>query len=201
MLPLRLIVLASVFLLALASTARATTVVPPTFDELVSTSELIFRGSVTAVESGWVGEGKQRRIVTRVSFAVERTLRGEAGATLTLEFLGGVVGDRALILAGWPTFAPGDRGVFFVENRTGRVCPLVRLRHGRYRVVADATSPAERIVRDDYTPLRAAADVVTPLGETTTPARAASPAPSLTLADFESQVTARSAALPHPATP
>ena len=51
MLPLR-------FLLALAGfvlTARATTVIAPTFDELVGNSELIFRGHVTSVEDGLTG--------------------------------------------------------------------------------------------------------------------------------------------------
>jgi hypothetical protein len=124
-------------MLSLLATSRATTVVPPSFDELVRESELIFRGRVTAVKSDWSGEGKGRAPATWVTFAVERTLRGSAGDTLTLEYLGGEVGPKRLVLAGWPQFAVGDRGVFFVENREGRGGPLMRLRHGKYRVVSE----------------------------------------------------------------
>ena len=51
-----------------SSSLRATTVIPPSFDELVSRAELIFQGSVTDVRSQWVGEGAQRHIVTYVTF-------------------------------------------------------------------------------------------------------------------------------------
>ena len=82
--------------------AQATSVIPPTFDELVRDSELILRGRVTAVRSGWSEVGMKPRIATWVTIAVERTLRGEAGAAVTLEFMGGVVGETRLEVAGWP---------------------------------------------------------------------------------------------------
>lgn len=192
MLSLRLLLLA----LAAVLTARATTVIPPQFDELVASSEVVFRGRVTNVEMAWAGAGKAR-IVTRVTFAVERTLRGDAPPTMTLEFLGGSVGGRSLVVAGWPTFAVGNRGVFFVENRRSRICPLVRLRHGRYRIVEDGGGAPERVVRDDYTPVRTMSDVARPLREA--PARAAAVIESVTLQEFETFVTERSAALPRPA--
>ena len=34
---------------------RATTVIPPTFDQLVSDAELIFEGTVTDTRSEWTG--------------------------------------------------------------------------------------------------------------------------------------------------
>ena len=43
--------------------ARATTVIPPSFDELVDQAEFIFQGTVTEVKAQWVGEGGQRHIV------------------------------------------------------------------------------------------------------------------------------------------
>ena len=185
-----------ILLAGLLTVARATTVIPPTFDELVASSELVFRGRVTAVGSFLKERSGRSQIATRVTFAVERTLRGEAGATLTLEFLGGAIGDKELVLAGWPTFAVGDRGVFFVENRHGTLCPLVRLRHGRYRIIAGAKATAERVVRDDFTPLPATAFVAMPLAGTTATPGGAPASGSMTLGQFESQVLARSADLP-----
>lgn len=183
--------------LLLWTVAHATTVVPPSFDELVRESELIFRGRVTAVKSDWAGEGKGRHLATWVTFTVERTLRGSAGETITLEFLGGETGMKRLRLAGWPEFAVGDRGVFFVEQRLGRVCPLLRLRHGKYRIEG-GDGMVERVLRDDGTPLRAVADVTRPLGEAAMAERAMAnvATTALTLAEFETQVTARAAELP-----
>lgn len=150
------------WVLAMAVLARATTVVPPTFDELVSGSELIFRGEVLAIDVS--ADGPRKMIVTHVTFAIERTLRGEQLDTITLHFLGGVLGEHELVFAGWPKFAVGEKGYFFVENGRSRICPLMRLGHGRYRLV---TSPqlSDQIARDDFTPLRSLADVAVPLAE------------------------------------
>ena len=175
--------------------AQATSVIPPTFDELVRESELILRGRVTAVRSGWSEVGMKPRIATWVTIAVERTLRGEAGAAVTLEFMGGVVGETRLEVAGWPRFEVGDRGIFFVENRQARMCPLVRLRHGRYRIVNGGQAGADRVVRDDYSPVEPVTNVSAPLTERSEPGRAATGA-GMSLMDFEVRVTMRSAALP-----
>jgi hypothetical protein len=200
----------------LGTVGRATTVMAPSFDELVRESELIFRGRVTAVKSDWSGEGKGRAMATWVTFTVERTLRGNVAETITLEFMGGEVGQKRLVLAGWPKFEVGDRGVFFVENREGRVCPLMRLRHGKYRIVSEsdnggavagtagAAAGVERVLRDDGTPLRVVAEVSAALGENVAGESVLGAAvnmasegrSALTLVDFEAQVTARSAALP-----
>ncbi len=178
--------------------ARATTVIPPTFDSLVDDAELVFRGRVIATKSDWSGTGPKRRIATWVTFAVERTLRGEAEPTLTLEFAGGEVDGRRLDVAGWPRFAVGDHGVFFVENRRARLCPLKGVRHGRYRIVADPGTGREHVLRDDYSPLRMPAEVGRPLAAQSAAPAAAAPGAGLALVQFESLVTARSAQVPVP---
>ncbi len=176
--------------------AQATSVIPPTFDELVRESELIFRGRVTAVRSGWSEAGVKLRIATWVTIAVERTLRGEAGAAITLEFMGGEVGERRMEVAGWPRFEVGDRGIFFVENRQGRMCPLVRLRHGRYRIVREESSAVEGVVRDDYSPVEAATNFAVPLAERNASPSAAARTPAIALAACEALIASRSALLP-----
>ena len=172
--------------LAPVAFAGATTVRPPSFAELVDGSALVFRGRVTAVESRWSGNGAQRHLATWVTFAVERTLKGEAAGAITLEFMGGERDGQRLEIAGMPRFVPDERGVFFLERRDGQMCPLRRLRHGRYRVVAAGPVSVERVARDDHTPLREPGGVQVPLAESGS-ARPddAAMAAAMTLPDFE----------------
>src|SRR5262245_51668273 len=69
----------------------ATTVIPPTFDQLVRDAELIFQGTVTATQSRWVGEGSDRHIATDVTFRIEDAIKGVAGENYTIEMLGGTI--------------------------------------------------------------------------------------------------------------
>jgi hypothetical protein len=170
--------------------ANATTVSPPSFDELVDGSPLVFRGRVTAVQSGWSGDGAQRHLATRVTFVVERVLKGEVPGPLTLEFMGGERDGRRLEIVGLPKFEVGERGVYFVENRNGRLCPLTRLRHGRYRIAPETPGGVERVARDDRSPLRDTAAVREPLADGGA-VRAASPGGGMSLAEFEGAISER----------
>ncbi len=72
--------LRSLFLMSCAGLAlvsvHATTVIPPTFDQLVSDAEFIFQGTVTDTRSQWMGEGAQRHIVTLRHFQGRRCDQG-----------------------------------------------------------------------------------------------------------------------------
>src|SRR5712671_1071515 len=67
----------------------ATTVIPPTFDQLVQQAELIFQGTVTDVKSVWEGEGAQRHIDTYVRFQIDENVKGNATSSYTIRVLGG----------------------------------------------------------------------------------------------------------------
>ncbi len=138
----RSLLLASCALLGLG-TASATTVIPPTFDELVGQAELIFQGTVTDVKSEWVGEGAERRIVSYVTFNVDEAIKGNAGASYTIRMLGGTVGDRTMEVTDSPKFKVGDRDILFVENNGKQFIPLVGIMHGRYRVQQDKATGDE----------------------------------------------------------
>ncbi len=124
-------------------TASATTVIPPTFDELVGQAELIFQGTVTDVKSEWVGEGAERRIVSYVTFHVDEAIKGNAGLSYTIRMLGGTVGDRTMEVTDSPKFKVGDRDILFVENNGKQFIPLVGIMHGRYRVQQDKATGQE----------------------------------------------------------
>jgi len=121
-----------------AATALATTVIPPSFDELVSRAEMIFQGSVTDVRSEWTGEGAQRHIMSYVTLKVEDAIKGNPGATVTLRMLGGTVGGETMEVTDAPKFKVGDRDILFVENNGTQFVPLVGIMHGRFRVKKDA---------------------------------------------------------------
>ncbi|MEY2525432.1 MAG: hypothetical protein QOE73_203, partial [Verrucomicrobiota bacterium] len=111
---------------------QGTTVIPPTFDELVSRAEVIFQGAVTDVRSQWTGEGAQHRIVSYVTFKVEDSVKGTPGQTYTLRMLGGTVDGETMEVADSPKFKVGDRDIIFVENNGSQFVPLVGIMHGRF---------------------------------------------------------------------
>src|SRR6266403_4235675 len=116
---------------------HGTTVIPPTFDELVSRAEVIFQGTVTDVRSQWTGEGAQHRIESYVTFKVEDAMKGAPGESYTLRMLGGTVDGETMEVSDSPKFKVGDRDILFVENNGSQFIPLVGIMHGRFRVKKD----------------------------------------------------------------
>src|SRR5262249_27543054 len=124
-------------LVVLVTNAGATTVVPPTFDQLVNEAEVIFQGKVTAVTSQWTGQGAQRVIVTFITFSVEDAMKGNPGQSYTIRILGGTVDGETIEIADAPRFSVGDRDVLFVEHNGSQFIPLVGIMHGRFHVKRD----------------------------------------------------------------
>jgi len=128
------------------STAQATTVIAPTFDELVSDAQLIFQGTVTNVKAEWLGEGGQRHIMSYVTFRVEDGIKGDAGSTYTIRMLGGTVDGQTMEVSDSPKFAVGDRDILFVENNGSQFIPLVGIKHGRFQVRHDEQTGTEVVL-------------------------------------------------------
>jgi len=156
--------------LFLAGTALATTVIPPSFDELVSRAQMIFQGSVTDVRSEWTGEGAQRHIMSYVTLKVEDAIKGNPGSTVTLRMLGGTVGGETMEVADAPKFKVGDRDILFVENNGTQFVPLVGIMHGRFRVEKDTTGQ-DAVFTNEGSPL----SDVTQLGKSEKAASAGRP--------------------------
>jgi len=166
-----------------AASAHSTSVLPPTFDELVARADEVILARVVARESSWVTSRSGQAIVTDVTFAVERTLKGEPRIQRTLEFLGGTVGDVSLTVAGIPDFQVNDRDVLFVRDTGRPASPLVGFSYGRFRVVRDATFGTDIIRTFDGRPLASLDDV----GNTRPPAFL-KPARVLSLDEFLSEI-------------
>lgn len=140
-----------------ASALFATTVIPPTFDELVGRAELIFQGSVTNVRAEWAGEGAQRHIQTYVTFRVEDSIKGKPGNSYTISMLGGTVAGQTMQVTDAPSFKLGDRDILFVEHNGEQFIPLVGIMHGRYRIQQSAGR--EIVASNDGRPLTDVASV------------------------------------------
>lgn len=162
---------------------RATTVIPPTFDQLVSDAELIFQGTVTASRSQWIGQGTERHIVTYVTFSIQDAIKGVSGQSYTIRMLGGTVDGETIEVSDTPRFKVGDRDILFVEHNGYQFVPLVGIMHGRFHVQTD--SGGREIVTKDNGAALANADK---LG---TDERAAVTGPALSPADFKSAIRQR----------
>src|SRR5437016_6889966 len=139
-------------LLVIACVALATTVIPPSFDDLVSRAEMIFQGTVTDVRSEWTGEGGQRHIASYVTFKVDDAIKGNPGAKVTLNLLGGTVGAETMEVTDAPKFKVGDRDILFVENNGTQFIPLVGIMHGRFHVQKDQAG-RDVVLTNDGAPL------------------------------------------------
>jgi hypothetical protein len=132
----------------------ATTVIPPTFDQLVKQAEFIFQGTVTNSQSVWEGEGAQRHIESYVTFNVEDNVKGNAGTSYTIKMLGGTVGDETMEVTDTPKFKVGDRDILFVEHNNEQFVPLVGINYGRFRVQRDEQTGRDIVVNAEGTPVR-----------------------------------------------
>lgn len=162
------------------SSVRATTVVPPTFDQLVTDAEFIFEGTVTEARSQWAGAGAERHIVTHVTFNIEDAIKGVPGKSYTIQILGGTVDGETMEVSDTPRFKVGDRDILFVEHNGAQFVPLVGIMHGRFHVQTDADG-RDVVAKDNGALLADAAK----LGQDE---RAAVTGPALSVADFKAAI-------------
>jgi hypothetical protein len=136
------------------SYSRATTVIAPTFEQLVGQAEFIFQGKVTDARSVWEGEGGQRHIETYVTFQIEDSLKGNAGSSYTIRMLGGTVGDETMEITDTPHFQVGDRDILFVEHNYDQFVPLVGIQHGRMHLQRDEATGRDIVVNAEGEPVK-----------------------------------------------
>jgi hypothetical protein len=179
--------LAMVAVVAGLQTARATTVIPPSFDQLVTQAEAIFQGSVTDVRSQWVGEGSQKQIVSYITFKVEDSLKGDTGESYTIRMYGGTVGEDSMGISDAPTFKVGDRDIVFVENNGSQAIPLVGIMYGRFHVRRDQ-SGQDIVTRNEGQPVKNIASLGREMDEATS---ANSAEPNMSVDAFKAAVKSK----------
>jgi hypothetical protein len=172
-------------LIASAVSLSATTVIPPTFEQLVDQAQVIFQGTVTRVNAEWVGEGADRHIATFVTFEVKDALKGAPGKTYTMRQFGGTVEGETMGISDAPQFTVGDENILFVENNGSQVVPLVGIMYGQFHVRKNGAGQ-ELVTTNEDQPLTD----VSKLGHDEAAASAA-PAPAMTATAFKAAIQSR----------
>ena len=154
----RIVIAACACLALLTFTARATSVLPPGFEALVDRADLIFAGRVTSQRSEWRNFNGQKAMVTLVTFTVERTHKGRADSVVTLQFLGGRVGEVTMDVAEMPQFKAGERVILFVEDDGNTASPVIGFFHGKFLLRKDE-SGRDFVLQHDGAPLADVAEI------------------------------------------
>jgi hypothetical protein len=182
--------LAVLALLALSTGARATTVIAPSFDRMVDTSDYIVRATVRSVTSEWRDNPDKpgtRYIGSKVELDVLEVIKGTPPSPLILDVVGGRVEDKELTIEGAPRFITGQENILFVKGNGRQIVPLVGMMHGKYTVRRDKRTGRDEVLRDNGQPLYNEQEVSLAPDAATTPA--ANPkARALTSADFASRI-------------
>jgi hypothetical protein len=141
-----------VFLLLMPiSFGNATSVREVSMDEMLQQSQVVFEGTVSAIEAS---QNTQKRIHTYVTFEVTDIIKGEYhGNTITLRFLGGTVGDVTMEVSDMRLPQEGEHGIYFVESlERFQVNPLYGWSQGHFIVNRDHTGN-ERVMTNGKLPI------------------------------------------------
>lgn len=144
-------------------TARATTVIPPTFTQLAQQSDYVVRARVKAVSAArTVDPAGRAKINTRVELEVLEVIAGHPPSPLVLVMLGGRADGRELIVQGAPVFRVGDEDILFVQGNGRNFNPLLGLMYGRYPVRQDEAGRSY-VARSNGVPLGDVGEVALPM--------------------------------------
>ena len=125
--------------------AGASDLIPRRLPDLAHGATLIFLGRCEAISCHWNPD--HSLILTANRFRILRSFKGAPGPTVTLEELGGTVGDTHLEVSDAPRYAVGEEVLLFVRRTPlgrwatagagqGRL-GIVRDAHGRPWVLSD----------------------------------------------------------------
>lgn len=124
------------------SLCPASTVVRLSPEEMARRASHVLHGNVVAIDAAFTADGQQ--ILTYVTLEVMESLKGPTSAFCTFAFLGGRVGDAAMVVVGAPRFAVGEEVVVdLVKMAPQRALPvetdlwLVGLGQGKWSVQRD----------------------------------------------------------------
>jgi hypothetical protein len=136
--------------LALATLVSATSIRPPSFEELVDQSGRIVRATVEDIRP-YVDEHNGEKIVrTEVTLNVLESIDGRVPTgELKIRYLGGQVGDLRLEVGAMPKFEPGSEVVLFLHPHDRFICPTVGWGHGKYQVDRSRADGVARVRRSN----------------------------------------------------
>lgn len=121
---------------AIASGASATVLLPGDLAELSKSAGAIVRGRIVSTRAEWT-DGR-RRIETIVTLAVDETYKGDLSGQVSFAVPGGVMGRYRSVTIGAPRFSSGDEVVLFLGVRPPSMPYVLGLGQGVFRIQRDA---------------------------------------------------------------
>lgn len=116
--------------------------------ELSQRAEVIADVTVKSVQSYWASPAGKKAIRTKATFSVNQLVKGQATATLTLDFPGGQVGGLARRVEGMPELQVGQHLILFSYSPDkNMVSPFVGFDQGVMQVIHDQESNVDRVYR------------------------------------------------------
>src|ERR1700754_1024362 len=139
-LPLLVLVLSTI-------SARATSVVMLTDEELTQSSRVIVSGTVRTVFSAWNDE--HNIIYTYVEVRPDRFLKGNLNTKrIVLKQLGGMVGASGMRIDGQPQFERGQRVLLFLSAAPDATLHTAHIFMGAFSIIKDSETETEWVTRE-----------------------------------------------------
>lgn len=143
----------SMFILWMATSAEATTMVPLSIDQMVDLSSTVVRGKVTNV---WAEpDATTHTVWTYAQVEVEKVFKGDTSTDiLVVEQPGGTWGTTDTLVESVARFSVGEEGYFFVEELASGRSVTAGMYQGKYNIIFDPYSRQELAVRFSVDPRR-----------------------------------------------
>jgi lipid-A-disaccharide synthase len=125
-------------MLIAAARAEATVLLPADLGDLSRGAYAVARGSIVAVDSRWTSS-QRRSIETIVTLRADAWLKGDFGRTVQFRVPGGRLGRYRSLVAGAPSFEPGQQVIVFLGAAPPALPYVLGLSQGVFRVAAVGT--------------------------------------------------------------
>ncbi|HET9531420.1 MAG TPA: matrixin family metalloprotease, partial [Blastocatellia bacterium] len=138
-----------VFLLCLLCSvqlAGATTVTIPADDDMIVGARAIVRGRVLSVGSAL--DQNQDRIYTYITLRVQEVLKGQIKERrIVIKELGGIVGNRAMVIYGNPQFRVGERVLLYLDTWADGSLRTYQMFLGKFNIITDQNTGQQIALR------------------------------------------------------
>ena len=118
--------------------SEATVLIETDLTHLTTKADLIFAGTVSAIDSGW--DDSHSKIWTHVTFSVNEVIKGNlADNEITIRLPGGTVAadNIQMKVDGVPQFTVGEEALIFYSNDPKQMCPIIGWYQGRFKIRFD----------------------------------------------------------------
>jgi len=122
---------------------HAVTVVPMTFEQLVSESAAVVYARVAGVRGQWTGD--RRAIDSVITLEALQYFKGDLGAAVSMRLPGGEAGGVRNVIPGGPVVREGELVVLFLKSRGPALLTTLGLTQGLFRVARDPRSGTMRV--------------------------------------------------------